>query len=208
MSENSMHCPLEGSIAAGKSHLGYELHKTGRLVFLAEPVDQWRTGFANNLLHLLYSNAERWSFTFQIVAFITRIKAQEAAREQADGTVVLTERSICGDRYIFAELAHLLGNMDDAEKQIYDMLWDLWASRYGLRPSVTFYLRTPADLCLERIAQRGRPEEKGIDRSFVRQLEELHDNWLLASDYDGTVIVLDGRKPVANLVAEVLAHIP
>jgi len=40
------------------------------------------------------------------------------------------------------------------------------------------YLHTPPEICLERLKKRGRFEEKNIKLEFLRELHELHENWL------------------------------
>ena len=75
---------IEGNIGAGKSTLvdilkkilGKELES----VFLQEPVDTWLNTVneeGKNILDLFYNNQERWSYSFQMNAFITRLKLIE-----------------------------------------------------------------------------------------------------------------------------------
>lgn len=193
---------IDGNVGAGKSSVGERLHATGKLAFLPEPVEQWREGFASNLLDCLYSDSTRWTFTFQICAFITRAKTWREILARTDRDIVLMERSVWTDRSVFAELGHLLGNMNDTERQVYNGLWDFLAGQWAVRPQATFYLRTPATVCLERITERGRAEEQGIDLGFLSAIEKLHDDWLM-DEHDGPVVVLDGRKSVSELASEI-----
>lgn len=43
------------------------------------------------------------------------------------------------------------------------------------------YLRATPETCLERIKCRNRPEEQSITIDYLRQLHELHENWLIAN---------------------------
>jgi hypothetical protein len=46
-------------------------------------------------------------------------------------------------------------------------------------------------VCHERILERGRSEEDSIPLEYLRDLERLHDEWLLDNP---DVTVIDGRK--------------
>ncbi len=192
---------LEGSIAAGKSSLGCALHETGKLAFLPEPVEKWRTGYAQNLLQAMYTFPDRWSFTFQMLAFATRAKTQGEILAMTDHSRVLMERSIFSDRNVFARLAEQSGYMNATEFSIYCEIWDFLAGKWAVEPTKIFYLRTPAEVCLKRIAQRARTEEAGISLDFLERIEGLHDGWLMERE---DVVVLDGRESVESLVGLVM----
>jgi len=180
---------LEGNIGAGKSTVGKMLKASGRFDFIEEPVGTWQTGFASNLLDAFYHDMERWSFTFQILAFITRAKTWQEVLARTNHRRVMLERSIFTDRHVFATNMHQIGAMTEAEWQVYCGLWEFLASNYCVEPDAIVYLRTPAEECRERITERDRSEEAGIGLDYLKQLEALHDNWLL--DHPRAVI-LDG----------------
>jgi deoxyadenosine/deoxycytidine kinase len=182
---------LEGNIGAGKSTVGRVLRASGLFAFIEEPVDMWQTGFASNLLAAFYQDMERWSFTFQILAFITRAKTWQEILARTNHSRVVLERSIFTDRHVFATNMHNIGAMTETEWQVYCGLWDFLASNYCVEPDAILYLRTPAEVCQQRIWERDRSEESGIGLGYLKQLEALHDNWLL--DHP-RAIVLDGTK--------------
>lgn len=187
--ENRKMILLEGNIAAGKSTVGKVLKASAMFDFLEEPVDAWQSAFASNLLDAFYRDMGRWAFTFQIVAFITRPKTWKEVLALTSHRLVVLERSVFTDRHVFAPMLHRLGAMSDAEWQVYCGLWDFVVSNYCVEPDCILYLRTPAEVCLERITIRGRNEEGGITLEYLRQLETLHDKWLLEHP---RVITLDG----------------
>ena len=198
---------VAGPIATGKSQLLDTLADTGAFTAIPEPVEVWRTGYPDNFLKLYYDEAEekpddesnRWAFTLQILAFVTRVEAQEQALAQGPGRYVM-ERSIWDDRRIFARLLYESGDMTKSEYLLYCNLWDYMA-RDVVSPNHIFYLRTPAATCLERIAQRGRLEEAGIKLEFLERLERLYDEWLLKRE---GVTILDGLKSTDELVADIV----
>ena len=182
---------LEGNIGAGKTSLGNVLKASSHFEFLEEPVDTWRAGFAGNLFEMFYSDMPRWSFTFQIMAFTTRAKTWSEILEKVTGDQVVLERSIYTDRNVFAKNLYAVGAMNDSEWQVYQQLWEFLAQNYCEKPDKILYLRTPAELCLERIKMRGRDEEQQMPLDYLKRLENLHDEWLL--DHPD-VVLLDGTR--------------
>ena len=67
---------IEGNVGSGKSTFLKLLEKNGYKIIL-EPVDEW-TQLKNkddkNLLENFYADQERYAYTFQSIAFRTRIK--------------------------------------------------------------------------------------------------------------------------------------
>jgi deoxycitidine kinase len=182
---------LEGNIGAGKTTVGRTIAASGSFGFIEEPTVAWREGFASNMLELFYSDLQRWAFTFQICAFITRAKTWQEVLAHTDQDRVVLERSIFCDRYVFAENCYRTGLMSLPEYQLYCGLWEFLVSNYCVKPDLTLYLRTPAEVCLQRIRDRGRAEEANVTLEYLLQLEALHDEWLLNSP---RAIVLDGER--------------
>jgi deoxyadenosine/deoxycytidine kinase len=182
---------LEGNIGAGKSTLGRALDESGLYAFIEEPVEAWQEGFAGNLLDAFYSDMQRWAFTFQITAFITRAKTWQEVLARTNHSRVVLERSIFTDRYVFGTNSYRLGGMTDVEWQVYCGLWDFLTSNYCVEPDCILYYRTPAEVCLERMRVRARHEESGVSLDYLWQLETLHDEWLLKHP---DAVVLDGTR--------------
>ena len=144
----------------------------------------------------------RWAFTFQICAFVTRAKTWHEIWERSDKNQVILERSIFCDRYVFAENCYRTGLITLAEHQLYRNMWDFVVSHYCDEPDLIIYLRTPAEVCMERIRQRGREEESGMTLEYLRQLETLHDEWLIDNP---KALVLNGenRWQAEQILAEI-----
>ncbi len=182
---------LEGNIAAGKSTVGRALKESAMFDFIEEPVDAWQSGFASNLLEAFYRDMKRWAFTFQTMAFLTRAKTWQEGLALTNHSRVVLERSLLTDRYVFATNAYRLGAMSEVEWQVYCALWDLVVSNFDVEPDCILYYRTPAEVCQERITVRGREEESEIPLEYLRQLEALHDEWLLEHP---RAVILDGTR--------------
>ena len=186
---------LEGNIAAGKSTLGRSIAEDNRMAFIEEPVSSWQNDFEENLLDMFYKDSKRWSFTFQLAAFVTRAKTWTEVLEMTDHTNVVLERSIYADRFIFAKNCYESGLLSKTEYQLYCRMWDWLEERWASSPDKIIYLRTPAEICYERLLKRGRAEEKDnqVPLEYLQSLEVLHDEWLLGSPL---VIVIDGSEPI------------
>jgi deoxyadenosine/deoxycytidine kinase len=180
---------LEGNIAAGKSILGARLAQSGLFGFIEQPVGSWQKDFEENLLDLFYRDAHRWAFTFQLAAFMTRAKTWTEVLAATDHINVVLERSIYSDRYAFAKNCYQSGLMTKTEWQLYCRLWDWLQKNWCAEPDKIIYLRTPAEICLERLDLRGRSEENSIPLAYLRDLEMLYDDWLMANP---RAVILDG----------------
>ena len=141
---------------AGKTTIGKAVAASGTFGFIEEPTKAWRESFATNMLDNLYRDIERWAFTFQICTFITRAKTWPEISALIDQKQVVLERSIFCDRFVFVENFYRSGVMSLTEYQLYRGLWDFLMSNYLDQPDLILYLRTPAEVCLQRIKDRGR----------------------------------------------------
>ena len=75
--QKGLHVAIEGNIGAGKSYLVRDMQqllmKNTACIVIPEPVNQW-TSFGTqktNELNLMYSEPDKYSFLFQMVASIT-----------------------------------------------------------------------------------------------------------------------------------------
>lgn len=194
---------LEGNIGAGKSTLGKELEKSGHYAFIPEPIQQWQKGFSQNLLDLFYKDQKRWAFTFQWAAFTTRAKTWDEILAKTEHNHIMLERSIYSDRYVFAKNCHETGVMNDSEWEIYCKMWDWLQAKWCIEPDLIIYLRTPAEICRQRIIERDRiAERNAIPLEYLQKLEAVHDKWLFDNP---SVLLLDGieewtAREVKNLI--------
>jgi deoxyadenosine/deoxycytidine kinase len=193
---------FEGNIAAGKSTVGRRLAESELFGFVEEPVGAWQQDFEENLLDLFYRDTKRWAFTFQLAAFTTRAKTWTEVLAMIDHRNVVLERSIYCDRYVFAKNCYQSGLMKKTEWQLYCKLWDWLESNWCAEPDKIVYLRTPAEVCQERIEARGRAEESTIPIEYLRDLEALHDEWLI--DNPKTVLIDGCKQWTAREVFDVL----
>ena len=81
MSINYKIVSIEGNIGSGKSTLLENLrnyYKNNKnVIFLREPVEEWdkiKDNEGNTMLKKFYADQEKYSFAFQMMAYISRLK--------------------------------------------------------------------------------------------------------------------------------------
>jgi deoxyadenosine/deoxycytidine kinase len=189
---------VEGNIGSGKStflkNIKIAFDGNSRVQFLQEPVDIWKSTKdvdGSNILEHFYSDMERFCYTFQSFAFISRIKQLDMIDQNAD--YVFIERSVHCDRNVFASACHDSNMMKDIEWQIYNTWFEWMEQKYIhiFNSARYIYLQCSAATAYERIGTRGRPEETGIDIKYLETLNAKHNEWLVPNS---KTIILDAEQ--------------
>lgn len=170
---------LEGNIGAGKSTFlsHFSSHLPVQPVF--EPHERWQKMGGGNLLELFYRDPERWAYTFQSCAFITRLQAQEELARSMHAPIQLLERSVFSDRYCFAKNCYEMGMMQELEWRLYTEWFEWLVDVFNLYPTGIIYLRTQPEVSYNRLCKRARSEEAAVPLSYLQQLHEKHESWLM-----------------------------
>ena len=180
---------LDGNIGAGKSTLLTEIRKSiPELRVVDEPVGQWtalKNGNGKNLLELFYEDKKRWAYTFQNCAILTRLKNIKEAVEELDANgkgsqVILTERSVLTDKYVFAQMLRDSGDMDDLEWELYDSWFSIFSKQH--RVNGIIYLSTSSTTSKDRIHIRNRQGEDRIQLDYLEALDRQHKQWIGSTD--------------------------
>ena len=176
---------LDGNIGAGKSTL---LQKLGTafpyIKVVPEPVDTWtklKNMDGRNLLELFYEDKRRWAYTFQNAAILSRLKMiKEAVNNALPGQIIVTERSVLTDRFVFAQMLKDKGEIDPLEWDLYEMWYNTFASELPMAGII--YITTGVATSSERIRIRGRGGEESIPDAYLTDLADQHDLWLSETD--------------------------
>ena len=192
-----MNLSIEGNIGGGKSTLGRKLAESHPEMFnlIPEPVDSLeKTG----ILKAYYEDNQRWASILQNFVLIARIISHRDYKKT--GVINLIDRSMMGDKNVFAKMLIQDGMMNDIEVAVYNEYHKL----VGMEdvPNLYIYIRTPVDVCMERISSRGRSSETSISRDYLQKIHNLHEEWM-QTIHPSNVLILDGTKPVDQLVQEV-----
>jgi len=188
---------IEGIIGAGKTTICSELEKSISnlpnildmdIKILKEPVDYWRE---LGLLERFYNDKKRWGLTFQLTALVT--KCMELMKLD-NNTIYIIERSPYTDMKCFAKLCHMSGDINDMEMDIYKLYYQHFITQLESKCAIQFiYLKTSSEICMERIKQRNRIEERDIPIEYLNSLEELHNEWLM-----NNAIILNGNTDISD----------
>jgi deoxyadenosine/deoxycytidine kinase len=205
---------IEGNIGSGKSTL-LETLKTifkenGNIVFLREPVDEWekiKDKDGNTMLQKFYANQKEYSFAFQMMAYISRLTIlRETVRDimskiqkQKDNTnnkyIIITERSLYTDKYVFAKMLYDQGKIEDVNYQIYLNWFDEFAKDFPVNDVI--YVNTYPEKCYERIHKRARIGEEVIPLDYLKSCHEYHDVFLdKTTGIKTTQLVLNGNVDI------------
>jgi len=199
---------IEGNIGSGKSTLMKELKKAfadlPHVIFLQEPVDDWNTirdDAGITMLEKFYGNQEKYSFSFQMMAYISRLATiRKAIRENPD-CVFISERCLHTDKYVFAKMLYDDKKIESVDYQIYNKWFDTFIDDFDVTNIV--YIKADPSMCLERVAQRGRHGEAGIPLEYLQACGDYHNNMMLEMGCE--VHMLDGNVNI-NTCPQIIAN--
>lgn len=190
---------IEGNIGSGKSTLVKNIQtlfknrkiSEDKVLFLQEPVDVWNTIQDNDgtILEHFYKNQEKYGFSFQMMAYISRLSILKNAIKKYPNTTIITERSLYTDRYVFAKMLYDNKKIDDICYQIYLKWFDDFIDELPKHEFI--YMKTHPEKCLERIKKRNRAGEN-IELSYLIDCDVYHDK-MLTSNECYSELVLDGN---------------
>jgi deoxyadenosine/deoxycytidine kinase len=186
---------IEGNIGSGKSTLIKNLKKinNNQIIFLPEPVDEWNTIIdksGTNILTKYYSDQKRYAFSFQMMAYITRLK--QLIEFSNEDKIIITERCLYTDREIFAKMLYDSGLIEDIEYSIYLRWFDFFIKNIHIDHFI--YLRNDPKICSERVLLRDRAGEN-IPLEYLTKCHEYHEVWL---NNKPNLLVLDGSINYSN----------
>ena len=205
---------IEGNIGSGKSTL-LETLKTifkenGNIVFLREPVDEWekiKDKDGNTMLQKFYANQQEYSFAFQMMAYISRLAIlRESVRDimgkihkqsscENNKYIIITERSLYTDKYVFAKMLYDQGKIEDVKYQIYLNWFDEFAKDFPVNDVI--YVNTDPKKCYDRIHKRARVGEEVIPLAYLTSCHDYHNTFLdETTGIKSTQLVLNGNVDI------------
>ena len=192
---------IEGGIGCGKSTLVKKIQEHCeknklRILTIQEPVDIWMTikdeKNGKNMIEAFYEDQERYSFEFQMMAYISRLqRLHETIMNAKDCDIIICERSLETDKNVFCRMLYDEGKISSYGYQIYNKWFDYF--KLFDDQSKYVYLKTDYKICFERVNKRNRNGENEIPESYLQANNNYHDNWLLNENSEKTLI-LDGNQ--------------
>ena len=172
---------IDGNIGSGKSTFIQNLKEyfsgNERIHFLKEPVDVWLTikDSEKNIIERFYENQEKYSFCFQMSAYISRLdEIKKALKSKYD--IIFCERSVFTDKFIFAKMLYEDNKINDIEYQVYNK----WFYHFieELPEFKKIYIKTDPNVSYTRIIKRKRSGEENISLEYIRRCHDCHEEWL------------------------------
>ena len=187
---------IEGNIGSGKSTLLKYLNEylnPELFVFIQEPVEDWKEIIdpetKQNKIEQFYGDMKTHAFSFQMMAYISRlVKIKEALKKYPNKHIVV-ERSLYTDKNVFAKMLYEDKLISETDYQIYNK----WFSHFieEMPPIHYVYLQTNPTIALERIRKRNRSGEEGINMEYIQRCHMKHDEWLINIE---NKLIIDGNE--------------
>lgn len=216
---------VESNIGAGKSTIIEYIMKRKQtdnhiFILVEEPVNEWKNIKVNGkeILTAYYEDILNVALPFQLIALLTRKKlfdkkikeANIIEQETGKEVFLITERTIYSDKYIFAEMLHNDGFINDAGMVAYN----LWNSEFSKNFTVDkiLYINISPEICLERILKRSRPGENNITIDYLEKCQKAHDLFYnnMISKNDNLTIdnvdIIPGTKEYDSLIDRIIEY--
>jgi deoxyadenosine/deoxycytidine kinase len=187
---------IEGNIGSGKStFLSYLRNNcSSDIIFVKEPIDYWEQikdrETNETMLQKFYKDQKLYSFSFQMMAFISRFSILRETIRQNPSAIIITERCLYTDKYVFAKMLFEMKNIEDVNYQIYNKWFEEFALEFPINKII--YIKATPEICFNRIKKRNRTGESNIPLDYLIQCNTYHDEMMkILSSVE--IIELDGN---------------
>ena len=184
---------IEGNIGSGKStiieFLKEKYKDSSDFIFLPEPVDQWeqiKDKDNNTILSKFYNDQKKYSFAFQMMAYISRLELLRKAIQENPSKIIITERSLFTDKFVFAQMLYDDHKMEEIEYQIYNKWFYSFIDLAPLHKLI--YLKTDPEISFKRIIKRNRDGENGIPFDYIKNCHSYHNHMYEVMDCQKKII--------------------
>ena len=196
---------IEGNIGSGKSTFLEQLkifyntqHTNYNLDFIQEPVDEWnliKDSSGESILEKFYANQEEYAFSFQIMAYITRLRKLIDAIELGTNSIYICERSLETDKFVFAKMLYDNKKIREIDWNIYNYWFNTFLEK--VTTNLIIYIKTSPENCHARIITRNRKGENNIPLVYLQNCHTYHEQWLQQSNVK--IVTIDGNINKDNM---------
>lgn len=195
---------IEGNIGSGKSTLVSSIKTSyakkyinGReVICVQEPVSVWndiKDKSGTTILEKFYADQDKYAFSFQMMAYISRLAILKETIEKNPDAIIITERCTDTDKHVFAQMMYDSGKIEDINFAIYLKWYECFLKEVPVVGHV--YVKTDPTMCDERIKKRSRTGEDGIPLEYLDKCHDYHENWLIGKQ---NKLVLDGNHDITS----------
>ena len=176
---------MAGNIGVGKTTAAKLISQKLGFELFDEPV------IDNRFLKDYYADMKRWSFTLQLEFLIRRVEHHELIHTVKKSCV--QDRTLYEDPEIFAKYLHGLGFMTNSELDLYFEYFERLNLRLPKPDKIICFDVPNTEVLLKRIRERGRAEEKGIGKDFLRGLNGYYSSFpqVVQSKYGISCLTVD-----------------
>ena len=168
---------VEGPIGVGKTSLAERLAESFHGELLLEHVEE------NPFLERFYRSGRTSALPAQLFFLFQRARQMEELRQSDLFTSVRIADFHIGKDRLFAEV-----NLDREELALYGQISDKLEIE-APQADLVIYLQAPVDALLRRIARRGIPHERLIDREYLERVTSAYARYFHHFDESPLLIV-------------------
>lgn len=181
---------ISGNIGSGKSTVLRELQSHGYNC-IQEPIDKWYPW-----LQLFYKEPSKYALGFQMQILKEFYKI--LIKENHENTIIM-ERGMADSIFVFSKNLLLTGILSESE---YKLIYEYYTIFNVKKSDVYIYIKTPPNICMERLKLRNRECEQSLPLEYIKQINELYNQY-----YDSLhekMHIVDGTNNVNTVVESVL----
>ncbi len=174
---------IEGNIGSGKSTLLENLRNhykdDSNIKFVDEPVKDWNNIIDENgttILEKFYADQLKYSFSFQIMAYISRLAILKKTIEENPRSIIISERCLYTDKEVFAKMLFDDKKIELINYKIYLKWFDTFVLEFPIKKVI--YVKTSPNICFDRIEKRSRTGENNIPLEYLENCHKYHNNML------------------------------
>lgn len=179
-----MHIAIVGNIGSGKTTLTGLLSKHYDCEAFYETVEN------NPYLEDFYNDMKRWSFNLQI--FFLNSRFHQLNQIAGQKGLVIQDRTIYEDCYIFADNLHDMGLMSTRDFENYSSIFNAILKNMQ-PPDLLIYLQASVSTLVSNIQRRGREYETGIRLDYLSRLNDKYENWIKRYN-EGKLLIINKDK--------------
>ncbi|EFN80204.1 deoxynucleoside kinase isoform X2 [Harpegnathos saltator] len=192
---------IEGNIGSGKTTFLSYFKKFDNVTVLEEPVELWRDVSGTNLLELMYKDPTRYAYLFQSYVQLTMLQLHTC---MTPSPFKIMERSVYS-AMCFVENLKRNNLLSNTEVSILEE-WYNWSMKSAkIETDLIVYLKTTPEIVYERMKKRGRKEENTVSLEYLKQIHQLHDEWLYhqtLKPVPAPIITINGDRELHEMVEE------
>jgi deoxyadenosine/deoxycytidine kinase len=204
---------LHGTLCSGKTSLLKELkNKSEKIEVCFENLCNWESfGSKNeNLLQLFYEKKLN-PFAFQTYVAVSLAEEYSKAKSEAEKAgkkVLICERSVFDNIFVFSKILVKNGQMSFLEYEILEKLINDLVLSHGIRFDQSIYLRCSPETALERCKNRNRSAESGVHLDLLRNLEGAHEEmWAeKPNGFGQSLLVYNTEKNTTSKITELILN--